>query len=60
MPQKHRLQMQEDLTRFELQGLLDDPDLLEEMVDFFHRGGFTTYSISDLERQHEIIFNNNG
>jgi hypothetical protein len=50
-------QMIYDLTKFELEYLVGDPYLIKEMITFFSNGGFNTYTFEELQRQHDIIFN---
>ena len=38
---KPRQEMIEALTRFELQFFIDNPELLNDMVSFFDKGGYT-------------------
>ena len=44
-----RDQMIQALTKYELQYLIDNPELLGDMTDFFVNGGFQNVNIDDLE-----------
>lgn len=52
-----RAEMIHELTRFELDYLIGDSQTLDELTEFFAKGGFNTYNDQDLQRQYEIIFN---
>ena len=41
------------LTRYELQYLLDNPDLLPSNAEFFARGGFSTYTDEQLQTSYD-------
>jgi hypothetical protein len=45
-----------DLTKFEIEYLIGDNHLLNEMIEFFSKGGFTIYDDKHLKTQHDIIF----
>jgi hypothetical protein len=51
-----REQMIYDLTEFELEYLVGYPYLINETITFFSNGGFNTYTLEALQRQHDIIF----
>jgi hypothetical protein len=50
-------QMIYNLTKFELEYLICSPEIVKEMITFFSDGGFNTYTLEALQRQHDIIFN---
>ena len=53
-----RTQMIQALTKYELQYLIDNPELLDDMADFFANGGFDNVNIDDLEDAYKDRFLN--
>ena len=53
-----RTQMIQALTKYELQYLIDNPELLNDMADFFANGGFDNVNIDDLEDAYKDRFLN--
>ena len=57
-----REQMIEALTRFELEYLLDNPELLKDNARFFSKGGFSTQTDQELRKAcaDNVLFENEG
>ena len=51
----NRRDLIEILTRYELENLLDNPELMDENVKFFFHGGFNTWTTEALHKKYELF-----
>ena len=51
----NRRDLIEMLTRYELESLLNNPELLDENVKFFFHGGFNTWTTENLHKKYELF-----
>jgi hypothetical protein len=45
----------EELTKYELECFLDNPEYLEENVYFFARGGFNAWTDEALQKKYDLF-----
>lgn len=55
----NRRDLIEMLTRYELENLLTNPELLEENIKFFFHGGFNVWTTEDLHKKYELFLKEN-
>lgn len=51
----NRRDLIEMLTQYELQNLLDNPELFEETARFFFHGGFNVWETEALHKKYELF-----
>jgi len=56
MTQEERDAMVYDLTKHELEWLIDNPEHIANTAAFLMDGGFNLYTDTDLTRQHATLF----
>lgn len=44
-----------ELIRYELECLIDNPEMLEEYIEFFFNGGFSRWTTDALQKKYDLF-----